>query len=694
MFFQFFSIYLFSQAGFIENIRMKVDTLTYDLQGNTITYSGEPHLFFQYNDDEEVAEVFLYYDPGNRPDIEILFSNDYSIVDSLIYLQGLARFKVRFNSLTESQFLKFSFYVTLDSVVALEEFNLLPVYNSQVDVYAASNELFIGEEKIIELVTNNPGNLILDTRWTENESINYRFSERGGSAVIHLLPNIAGLHQLDASIHLKKPYLDDEGNLQFQIPVDTEFLVKQGRLAFLAFDQQEVTPREDKREPVSIQIENHRLLQIGKTYRIENQEEIGGPLIAELFTKSRLTNNRVLCELRVYAFHRKSEGYLYLKDGDLARFITNLDITPKTEIASIFIEREGRDWQKSNIVYPGERINVRLEGKGMHKAQISFQGAKDLEIDSLVRNERLSLFEIHIPENISVRNIEIYNFNEQTGKSLAVREYQKPREFDFITLDLDGEKYEVSELNRPIYYEKSLADLLIDFDRDMIDRDGEMYGVQLLDIQFKIFNKAGNLIEIYKLSEFGVCPSGDSPRAHYYDNSNCNPEDININNYVNKKTYNLEEWSKIEIDISHSRQRYNAAGFHKKINIYLKRDYNFDIDVSFPAGLLILKFGSGGDFDNFSKGISFAMMAQFSFYQEGKIAKYKPFKVGAGFIAIDALNYSESSGNRDVGLVVIGSVYPISSNRKLTFPLYSGFGYLLSEQKAFFLVGPGIRVRF
>ncbi|MEP4599258.1 MAG: hypothetical protein ABJZ92_23835, partial [Cyclobacteriaceae bacterium] len=133
----------------------------------------------------------------------------------------------------------------------------------------------------------------------------------------------------------------------------------------------------------------------------------------------------------------------------------------------------------------------------------------------------------------------------------------------------------------------------------------------------------------------------------------------------------------------------------KKIQVYLKRRYNFDIDVSFPGGLLILKKANGErDFANFS-GVSFAMLAQFSFYQEGKIAKYQPYKIGAGFIAIDAFNFSENAQNRDVGLVVIGSIYPSSgANRKLTFPLYAGFGFLMKEEKFFSLIGPGIRVRF
>ena len=66
-------------------------------------------------------------------------------------------------------------------------------------------------------------------------------------------------------------------------------------------------------------MESSRLLRMQKTYRLESQEEPGGSLIGEIFTKSSLANNRVLCILRVYNYHRKPDGYLYIKDGDVAR---------------------------------------------------------------------------------------------------------------------------------------------------------------------------------------------------------------------------------------------------------------------------------------------------------------------------------------------------------------------------------------
>ncbi len=88
------------------------------------------------------------------------------------------------------------------------------------------------------------------------------------------------------------------------------------------------------------------------------------------------------------------------------------------------------------------------------------------------------------------------------------------------------------------------------------------------------------------------------------------------------------------------------------------------------------------------------MMAQFSFYKNKKVAKAKPYKFGAGFLAFNAFNFSENNTSRDIGVVVLASLYPLPSKdrSRLSFPLYAGGGYFLSESKWFLLFGPGIRV--
>lgn len=679
--------------SFLINAELFVDTMEFSWEKHTTVVNGKERLAFQYQEDNEVAEVYIFFEEDAPVEqVRVLPSGDFSIIDSLLFFSDYARFKVRFSDLTNSEFLRFTFELRIDSLTAhLVELPLFPYTQTYAALYPSTEEMYIGEEKIFEVTTNNQKNIQVNNRWTEGLSINYKTTKSGGDLLLHLLPNELGGQQMEVNLNLKKPYLET-GEFSYELPALTHtFNIKSGRLAFLQFDQAEITPKDDKKEPIEIQLDNSPFLKLNKTYRIEDQEESGGPLIAELYTKARLNNDKVLCLLRPYAFHRKSEGYLYIKEGDVPRFVANVDITPKTSIENLYIQREGKDWEQTNTVYPGETVNVKLEGEALHKANFTFPGANNLVYDSLIKNEQVSVFHLKIPLDVSANQIEIFNHNESTGKNLKIHEYQKPGEFNYLTLDLGSEQYVLSEVDKPIYYDETLTDLVFDFKRDLIDRPDDLNGKQYLSINVKVSNKRGSLIELYQFDELVICPSEASPRHAHYGDEDCQGDDINLNNFLRKKTSDLEEWSRIDIEVSHIRSKYGGSGKTRKVQIILRRAYNFDIDVSFPAGLLILK-GGDNDFTNFG-GVSFAMLAQFSFYQPGKVAKYRPYKIGAGFIAIDAFNFNANKDRQDVGLVVIGSIYPTSSDNKLTFPLFLGGGYLLKEQKPFLLIGPGIRVR-
>lgn len=674
----------------IENLVLQIDSSRYFFQEDTKQVYGENHLLFEYQGETAVAQVTLSLKTeATDYSIGLLPSSDFEVLDSLVRFGTMARFKVRFKQLSTSEFLRFSFRVSGEEFVRLEEFPLMPFQSTYATIYPGSEELFIGEEKVFELVTNNKKNLLLDYRWQESAAFNYRFSQTSNQTFLHLIPTALGSQEFSISLPLRRPILDDNDSLEFFTKLlSNQFNIKEGRLVFLALDRQEITPNDDKTAPIAIQIDNHQSLRLNKTYRIENQEPSGGALIAEFFTKTRLNNDKVLADLRVYAMHRKSDGYLYIKDGDQSKFVTNADITPKTRITSIEVQREGTSWSTSNTVYPGEEITVRLKGEGLHKSRISFQGVSDLVYDSLVRNENISLFKIQVPTDVSSKNIEIYNYDRSTGQSLRVQEYQRARPLDFVFLDLAGDEFKVSKVEKPIYFDRTLTDLVVDFDRNVIDEESDFYGKQYLTVDVKVSNKQGNLLEIYRFDELVIAPGESSPRHNSYDLSNETTGAINLNNYLSKKTHSLEDWSRIDLEIKHIKEKHGGKGESKRIQIYLKRDYTFDVDLSFPAGLLILEAGSD-QFENFA-GPSFAMIAQFSFYQPGKIAKYRPFKVGAGFMALDAFNLN---GNGDIGLVAIGSLHPTTSGKRLTFPLYTGFGYSLTKGVPFFLVGPGIRVR-
>lgn len=682
-------------ASSLSDIELLKDTSIFSWNGSKILYGGGYHVPFEYQEESEVLEVRVYfrYESGIEK-VDLLPSSDFEVLDSIFLFENYARFKVKFRELSTSDRMKFSFLLKHSNESdELVDVPLLPFTQTYATYYPPEGGLYVGEEIVTEITTNHPENIIIDERWTEGLPINYRMRKRGQSIILYLSPNQLGTHEITVPIKLKRPMIRD-GSIQYTLPdLKNTFTVRAGRLTFLKMDQQEVTPNDDRKTPVEVQIENHETLQLGKTYRLEDREEIGGALIGELFTKTRLNNNKVLCLFRPYAFHRKSEGYLYLKDGDRSLFVTSVDVTPKTKIESIHVLREGKDWEKTNKVHPGEQVAIKFEGQGMHKANFRFLGVDFTLSDSLLRNEKFVFFDIKIPNNIRTEKIEIFNRGENTGSFLSVTEHQLPRDFDFVSLELGvSQTYTLNEITRPIYFEENLSDLVISFNRSMIDENNEFYGPQHLTIKLKISNKLGNLIELYQFDDIVICPDNSLREAHY-DAESCFSGNINLNNYISKKTYNLDEWSKIELEISHVSDEYSKGALKKKTLIYLKKNHHFDIDVSFPGGLLILKAGSN-DFDNFS-GVSFAMMGEFSFYQNGKIARLRPYKLGAGFIAIDAFNFSENADDRDVGLVIVGSVHPAinNPNSRLTFPLYIGFGYLMKEQKLFSLIGPGIRVR-
>jgi hypothetical protein len=687
-----------SAQGVFKEIVLKTDTLSFSLSKDHLTVQGERHLAFQYFREEEVCEVRLYpysFDHPGKP--SLMPSGDYDIIDSLANInQEYYRLKVRFNALTRSQFLSFNF--SFEKGPQKDDFvyqlKLFPYTHTFVKFYPETDDLYIGEEKTFDLVTNNLANIRLNNTWTNGQSVDYRLSEREGRLKLHLLPTKLGQQNLTLEIQTVKPFIDEKKTVRYKLlPITRNFNVKVSRLAFLNVDTKEMTlDEESQRKGIEVQLDYSRLLAMQKTYRIENQEEPGGVLIAELFTRSQLSNGRVLCWLRVFNTHRQSEGYLYIKDGDAPRFITNFSITPKTTIASVSLLREGSDWTTNLSIRPGETLSVKIEGQGLHKANFNFEDLVNVGGDSLTRNENLLVYKMRVPLNITRKKVELYNHSIRTGIALAVREYETPRPLDFIVINAGDGDRPVSTLTRPVLYGKTIKDVVISFDRNLIDSEKKLYGKQYVTIDIRITGNRGELVELKSLENLVICPGDNSPRFAYYNDPLCRKGSLLLNESLSRKTYDLDDWSTIDMTFRHDKSKYGGEGFTQKVTIVLKKNYRFDIDVSFPAGLLVKQAGKDG-FDNLY-GVSLAVVAQFSFYNPEKIARYRPYKIGAGFLAFNAFNLSSNSNiDRDVGVVLLGSLYPTRRDVKLTFPLYLGGGYYLSKGKWFVMIGPGIQLR-
>lgn len=691
-----------------DELMLRTDTSSFTLSKNILKQKDGDYVFFTYDNNDEVCEVRLVpKTPSIAKNLRLLPSNDFFLTDTLLNIQNqFITFKLRFTNLTRSNFLSLRFAVN-DPAEPLEvcEVKLLPLTQTRVLFEPANDELFIGEEKVFELQTSNPENIKSETDWIRGADIDYRVSLRNGQVLLHLQPKSLGRRSVQIRLSTIKPWLDENRQLVYELPeIARNFTVKVSRLGFLNVDNKElIFDEKTKLDGLELTIDNHRNLQMQKTYRIEAQEEKGGALIGELFTRNYLANDKVLCVFRPYNYHRMSSGYLYIKDNDEARFITNFNILPRPTIQTISILRNGNQWTNNLSVYPGETIDLRIEGQSLHRANFAFEDVLILKTDSTIASENVVEYRIQVPMGITKKQIAIYSNKENTGYSLKVQEFQKPRDFDFIVMDYGGTGRKLVNFKRTEMYSETIKDLVITFQPDKIDGNNDLYGKQYVDIDVKLIGPNNELIEFTTISNLVIVPGNNSPRALYYDRRDVNANDVFLNQYLGRKTFDLAGWSKIQLTFRHQKDKYNGGGQSKTIEIILQRSMKFDIDMSFPAGLfttLQQKAGSTTSLNSFN-GISMAMIAQLSFYDKDKINRFKPYKIGAGFIAMNLFDFSgREEVVRDLSFVILGSLYPTRKDAKLTFPLYFGAGYMLTDTKdrfknrLFLLIGPGIRVNF
>lgn len=684
---------LSAQSKYFNKIYVISDTALTSSIIHTVQTQEQIKTYFYYSNAQQVVE-FRMFPNSNSLKFDMVASKDYVIIDSLLNVGDYSRVKVQFSNLNASSLLRLTFRLKKDTNVVYEEFHLQPLNKTTASIRPANNELFIGEEKTFEVFSNNPENIAISNEWVYTETMDYRFSKSGGKIYLSVIPQVLGRKLLSVPLNSNNPYFE-HGQLVYQLkPIEQTFNVKASRLQFLALDKNEITLEEATRtEGIEIQIQNSPSLELLKTYRVENQETAGGVLIAEIFTKQRLTNNRVLCIMRPYNYHKSSEGYLYIKEGDTPKFITNLSITHKTQIENIFILREGQGWRNSKTIYPGESIDIKIEGKGLHKANFHFEDLLDISRDTLIRSEREQYFKLQVPIDITKNEITIYNHNLPTGSKLNVKEYAKPRDFDFAYLSYGDIARRVSGLREPILYSDVVKDITFNFNSNKID-DDNLHGKQYLKMNINIVGSKNELIELRTIDNIVVCPSEKSPRSAYYKGTDCLGGDISLNKYLHTPTYNLDGWSRIRIKVEHDKTKHGGQGYEKDLEVILKRSYRFDLEVSFPAGLLTISPSDTTNNIGSLSGVSMALIGQFSFYHPDKINKLRPYKIGAGFLALNAFNFSDNAENRDIGLVMLGSLYPTTRDAKLSFPLYFGWGYYIKKKEFVFLVGPGIRVSF
>ena len=684
-------------APLLRSLSLTFDTVRYSLGEQMLTVAGEPRLYFYYHNDDQVAELRLVpTQPGGRPP-RLLTSPDFVLQDSLIAGPGGEyRGMVHFRNLTGAPFVRLAFAPAVDSAGqparAQQIVSLLPLTRTTLDARLSSPELFIGEEKVLEVSTNNIANVRVANEWTKNQDIDYKLTREKNGLFLHLVPNTLGAHTVIVRAQSERPRLDGAGRLTYQLPpLRLDFQVKASRLRFLTAERKDVTYDEAGRnQGIEFVLDDGHNFDLRRTYRIEAQQEPGGALIAELFTRSYLSNDRVLCQLRVYNTHRQADGYLYIKEGDVAKYITNFDITPRPRIASISVLHRGGDWGGNTTINPGETVDVRIEGESLLKGRYHFDGANIIPSDSSTRSEKALIYRVQVPLSSVRKRIAIFDGSNPTDFGLSVKEAQRPHPLNFVQVNYGDGAHPATQLNGPVLYDKTISDVVFSFNANAIDESGNLYGRQYLTMDVRTVDDKGNLIDQRTVDQLVVCPGEASPRYAYYQGNDCQVGNFSLNSLLGRKTYDLDAWYRIIITVRSDPRQYSTKGYSQQIELVLRRHVSFDISVSFPAGLLLKSTQEAG-YGSFS-GISLATLAQLSFYAPDRINRLRPYKIGAGFVALNAFNLSPDATGRDLGVVVIGSVTPVRPNAKLTFPLYLGGGYRLSKGDWFFLLGPGIGV--
>lgn len=78
----------------------------------------------------------------------------------------------------------------------LYELRLFPVTQTLAYLPDGPEELFIGEEKVIPLESNNFQNIKVPETWSSGLPVNYKLSREDGRVLLHLLPNEVGRQEL------------------------------------------------------------------------------------------------------------------------------------------------------------------------------------------------------------------------------------------------------------------------------------------------------------------------------------------------------------------------------------------------------------------------------------------------------------------------------------------------------------------
>jgi hypothetical protein len=147
----------------------------YDYERHSVNYLGEPYFYFEYREEQPTVE-FRFYSASPIEKLELKYSSDYKVIDSLQYLGAYYRLKVQFNQLADTRLLAINFSAMNAGSTQYFSLPLLAYREPLVSFKPLNTDLYIGEEKVFDLLCSDPQNIFMDNQWVRTEGIEYRLS--------------------------------------------------------------------------------------------------------------------------------------------------------------------------------------------------------------------------------------------------------------------------------------------------------------------------------------------------------------------------------------------------------------------------------------------------------------------------------------------------------------------------------------
>ena len=635
----FSPIFLKAQSS-VELIRefvIRNDTASYSSNSETFFYNGQSHFFVHVAKEKPVCELNIF--PQIIDSIKTVWlvpSPDFNVIDSLRLTENKSfTGRIRFGDLSPSSFPQITIGIRLtDGSTHYKEYKL---FNYTIPFIENDKTIscFTGQECKTELVATHIDQLKIPIGWQQVDNVDYRFTIEGDHLFIIARSHASGVHDLSLNFQSIFTFPDNQNQLTNTIQRTIIHLISQpGKLSFLTCDTT-VFYLNTQNNIHNIIVNFSKELVIGRNYRIEEDQAANDGLVAELTPNVVIGNNqKILCKLHLYALHDFSQGNLLVKDGSDSHFLINLEIAPLPEVDRVWIDREGQDRTDILTVFPSEDVVVRFEGKGLRLAEFVFESCFSKR-DSLLTFDDVSVWHVHIPANIDLKNIGIRMNSHLIRFAFYLKENCRPHPLDFISLNYGYEPINClsPEFDKPVTTKSPMRCMNLIFDPDKIDSAENLYGKQYLDVDIKIYSADNTLEEFQQVNDIVVCPGKNSPRNNFYDSKDCSSNIIDLNDYLLHKTYELDAWEKVEIILQHHTASYNEKGYRRKLTIIHQRYTTFSLQAGFPTGLVIKKFGTNEHTIGDLSGISVAFLGQMKFYDHNRINKARPYGLGFGILA-------------------------------------------------------------